>query len=125
MKISRNTTAKKQIQELLILSSEALSHSDIQVSLEGLCDRVTIYRVLERLLEEGLIHKIVNLDGVVKYAACHTCKEKHNHNHMHFSCQNCKSLTCLDDVEPIYKLPKNYKAIETNFTISGLCPKCI
>jgi len=125
MKSARSTTAKKEIQELIVSSSVALSHSEIQKSLEGLCDRVTIYRILERLLVEGVIHKIVNIDGVVKYACCHSCSAKHNHNHIHFSCQKCKSVTCLENVEPSYKLPKNYKVSEMNFTLSGLCPQCL
>ncbi|MFA9290522.1 MAG: Fur family transcriptional regulator, partial [Solirubrobacteraceae bacterium] len=97
---------------------------EIQKSLDGLCDRVTIYRVLERLMEEGVIHKIVNVDGVVKYAGCHSCSEKHHHNHIHFSCQKCKSVTCLEDVKPSFKLPENYIVSEVNFTLSGLCPQC-
>ena len=124
MKLARSTTAKTEIQELIASSSVALSHSEIQKSLEGLCDRVTIYRVLERLMEEGVIHKIVNVDGVVKYAGCHSCSEKHTHNHIHFSCQKCKSVTCLENVEPSYKMPKNHKVSEMNFTLSGLCPQC-
>lgn len=124
MKPARSTVAKTEIQQLIISSPVALSHIEIQKTLEGLCDRVTIYRVLDRLLEEGVIHKIVNTDGVVKYAGCHSCTEKHHHNHIHFSCQKCKSVTCLEGVEPTYKLPKKYKVSEMNFTLSGLCPQC-
>lgn len=124
MKSARTTAAKTRIQELIISSSVALSHSEIQDVLDGLCDRVTIYRVLDRLMEEGVIHKIINVDGVVKYAGCHSCSTKHNHNHIHFSCQKCKTVTCLDDVEPSFMLPKNYKVRELNFTVSGLCPQC-
>jgi Fur family ferric uptake transcriptional regulator len=124
MKTSRNTTAKSEIQQLIISSAVALSHSQIHTSLEGLCDRVTVYRVLDRLLEEGVIHKVVNVDGVVKYAGCHSCSEKHHHDHIHFSCQKCKSVTCLEDVEPSFTLPKKYKVSEMNFTLSGLCPQC-
>jgi Fur family ferric uptake transcriptional regulator len=121
----RKTTAKSEIQELILSSSVALSHTEIKEVTKGLCDRVTIYRVLERLVEEGIIHKIINLDGVVKYAGCHSCSIKHNHNHIHFSCQKCKAVTCLDDVEPSFMLPKNYKVSEMNFTLSGLCPQCL
>lgn len=124
MKSSRNTTAKTEIQELILSSKTALSHTEIQKHLVGLCDRVTIYRVLERLTDEGMIHKIVNVDGVVKYAGCHSCSEKHNHNHIHFSCEKCKSVTCLENVEPSFKLPENYKVNEVNFTLSGVCPQC-
>ena len=122
--MSRNTVAKTEIQALLKQSGTALSHSEIQVVLNGLCDRVTIYRVLERLIEEGLAHKVVDINGVVKFASCHSCSANHNHNHAHFSCEKCKSVTCLQNVEPSYKLPKKYKVNETNFTISGLCPLC-
>lgn len=125
MKSPRNTADKTEIKELIIASLVALSHTEIQKSLEGLCDRVTIYRVLERLLDEGIIHKVINVDGVVKYASCHSSSEKHHHNHNHFSCQKCKSVTCLADVEPSYKLPKNYKLSEMNFALSGLCPQCL
>jgi Fur family ferric uptake transcriptional regulator len=124
MKSARSTTAKTAIQKLIVSSSVALSHSEIQKSLGGLCDRVTIYRVLERLLAEDVIHKIVNIDAVVKYAGCHSYSVKHSHNHIHFSCQKCKSVTCLENVEPSYNLPKNYKASEINFTLSGICPQC-
>ncbi|MEZ7837771.1 MAG: transcriptional repressor [Flavobacteriales bacterium] len=120
----RNTKAKTKIKELIVSSYTALSQSEIQNSLQGLCDRVTIYRVLERLLDEDIIHKIVNTDGVIKFASCQSCSSEHSHNHIHFSCQKCKSVTCLEDVEPTYKLPKNYKVSEMNFTLSGLCTHC-
>lgn len=104
----------------------ALSHAEIQSTLDGLCDRVTIYRVLDRLMEEGLVHKVVNIDGGVKYAGCHGCAatHHHNHNHVHFSCQRCKAVTCIEDVEPSFKLPEKYMVSEVNITVSGLCPQC-
>ena len=125
MKSVRNTTAKNEIKQLLANSAVALSRAEIQSATKGLCDRVTIYRVLDRLTEEGLIHKVLNIDGVMKYAACaKTCAAEHKHNHLHFSCQKCKSVTCLVDVEPSFKLPAAYKIAEMNFTLSGLCPQC-
>jgi Fur family ferric uptake transcriptional regulator len=125
MKSARNTKAKTEIQNLILTSNVALSHAEIQKSLDGLCDRVTIYRVLERLIKEGAIHKIVNVDGVVKYAGCHSCADKNNHIHVHFCCHNCNSVTCLEDVKPSFKLPNNYKVSEMNFIFSGLCPRCL
>jgi Fur family ferric uptake transcriptional regulator len=124
MKITRNTTAKTEVKKLIHAADTALSHAEIQKTLGDLCDRVTIYRVLDRLVEEGYVHKVVNTDGVIKYAACHNCQSKHHHNHVHFSCQKCKSVTCLDEVVPSFKLPSQYEVKDVNFTISGLCPKC-
>ena len=124
---SRNTQAKTAIEELIGNSNEALAHHDIQASLGDLCNRVTIYRVLSRLEKEGTIHKMVDMDGVVKYASCDpSCDSDHSHSHthVHFSCTVCNSVTCLDEVKPQFKLPPNYQAEEMNFTISGVCPKC-
>ena len=124
MKAQRSTTAKKEIREIIGRSAVALSHTEIQLVTKDLCDRVTIYRVLERLVEEGSVHRIVNTDGVVKYAACHDCGEQHHHSHAHFSCVVCKAVTCLEHVIPEFKLPKGYKLQEMNFTLSGVCPLC-
>jgi Fur family ferric uptake transcriptional regulator len=124
----RNTLAKQAILELISTSENALSHIEIQQKLNNLCDRVTIYRVLGRLVEEQKIHKIVNTDGVINYAACHSCSHKEHvhesHNHIHFSCTVCKSVTCLETIVPSFQLPIGYELQEINFTVAGICPKC-
>lgn len=126
MKTTRNTAARSAILELINDSSVALSQPAIQNKLNGLCDRVTIYRVLDRLLDDGLIHKIVNVNGVVNYAACSSCNHnhEHDHEHIHFSCRICSELTCLDQVIPSFSLPEGFQAEETFFTISGICKNC-
>ena len=123
--MSRNTQAKKQILEFIQNSPNAVSHGDIYSKMEELCDRVTIYRVLERLVNENKIHKIVNVDGVINYATCHSCTNIHYHNHVHFSCEKCKAVTCLDENEINFSLPKNYIFKDSFFTVSGICPNCV
>ncbi|WP_026714190.1 Fur family transcriptional regulator [Flavobacterium daejeonense] len=125
MKTTRNTIAKAAILELITHSEVALSHAEIQKLTGDLCDRVTIYRVLDRLVNEDVIHKIATTDGTVKYASCSHSHENHSHNHVHFSCEKCKSVTCLENVVPMFKLPDNYLIKGVNFTLTGLCPNCI
>jgi Fur family ferric uptake transcriptional regulator len=122
--MSRNTQAKKKILEFIQSSPQAVSHAAIFGSLQELCDRVTIYRVLERLVNENKIHKIVNVDGVINYATCHSCTNIHYHNHVHFSCEKCKAITCLEENEITFSLPPNYLFKESFFTVSGVCPAC-
>ncbi len=124
MKQKRNTTAKTAILKLITESEGALSHADIQLALDGLCDRVTIYRVLDRLLKEGFVHKVINIDGGIKYARCHNCSVTHSHNHIHFSCLKCQSVTCMEEVKPAFSLPQSYKVMAVHFTVSGFCPSC-
>ncbi|SFU76091.1 Fur family transcriptional regulator, ferric uptake regulator [Pustulibacterium marinum] len=122
----RNTIAKTEIQKLLNHSDVALSPSEIETQLHGLCNRVTVYRVLERLEKEGFVHKFTNVDGVLKYAVCQDCDTNHihHHNHAHFNCTKCGDVTCLETVEPKFEVPVNYEVAEINFTLSGICPKC-
>lgn len=126
MKTTRKTAAKTAILELITNSEVALSHIEIQNSLGGICDRVTIYRVLDRLVNEDSIHKIATLDGTIKYASCNHQNENHTHSHqhIHFNCEKCLSVTCLENVEPIFKISEKYKVKEMNFTLTGLCPNC-
>lgn len=125
MKQTRNTQAKTEILSLINTSETALSHHMIQEKVGALCNRVTIYRVLERLEEEGLIHKFVNVDGVVNYAKCHSCREGHHfHDHIHFNCKKCHEVTCIENIVPKVTLPSQFVAEEYNLVVSGICPNC-
>ncbi len=126
MKQTRNTQAKTEILNLITASGIALSHHMIQEKVGSLCNRVTIYRVLERLEEEGLIHSFVNVDGVINYAKCSRCREgNHLHNHVHFNCKKCHEVTCIENIVPDIKMPSEFVAEEYNFVVSGVCPNCL
>ncbi len=126
MKQIRNTQAKTEILNLINNSEVALSHADIQKQVGDLCNRVTIYRVLERLEKEGNIHKITNVDGVVNFAKCsHACHtEEHPHDHIHFNCEKCHTVICIENAVPVISLPENFSISSYNLVISGICPKC-
>ena len=97
MAIIRNTIAKKAVFEIIQLNKTAMSQTEIFAKANNICDRVTVYRILERLVKEMKIHKIVNVNGVINYAPCNSCShEQHvHHDHLHFSCTTCKKLTCI------------------------------
>lgn len=118
----RNTVARSQIFDLISASESALSHAEIQAQLDNICNRVTIYRVLDRLVDEGVIHKAVTPDGEVKFASTHP--DNLNNNHIHFSCEICNAVLCIDNAAFDFSLPEGYQVNQTNFSVSGVCPKC-
>jgi Fur family ferric uptake transcriptional regulator len=125
----RNTPTKQFILSLISDAGRALSQPEIQEQTEGMCDRVTVYRVLDRLESEGDIHRVVHLDGVVRYAKCQTCEggahgHQHAHHHVHFHCTSCNVVRCLERVVPEFQMPLGYEVVETNFSVSGMCPDC-
>ena len=123
----RKTKASTAVLETLLSSTHALSHRELQDLLQDTCDRVTIYRVLGRLTDEGLVHKVSDLDGSVRYASCHTCEahgHAHNHDHLHFSCTTCGQTRCLESVEVAFQLPDGFTLKDTNLSVSGVCDRC-
>lgn len=122
----KNTKPRQLVEQSLRASATALSQPELQQILAGKCDRVTIYRVLERLEQEGVIHRIMNKDGVMKYATCQSaCTQGHHlDSHVHFSCQKCNEVVCLDQPVPSLSTPEGFIIHQVNVLIEGLCPKC-
>ena len=127
IKRERNSATKTEIINLLTVKKAALTHKDFQDFFENQIDRVTIYRALDRLVEEGKIHRIANLEGGVQYAICNTCSHlfnQHKHDHIHFSCRICKKTICLEKNIPNLILPDGYIIEEKQIIVSGVCPNC-
>lgn len=111
---------------LFLLKNYALSHSDIEKEIDNSLDRVTVYRTLKTFLDKGLIHKVLDDEGSLKYALCkEACsKVEHHHDHVHFKCTKCGQTICLNVDVPSVKLPKGYSASEVNLLIQGVCERC-
>jgi Fur family transcriptional regulator, ferric uptake regulator len=123
----RTTQTRQEILHLFLRRDYALSHGDIEKEIDNSLDRVTVYRTLKTFLDKGLIHKVLDDEGSLKYALCNeACSVAgHHHNHVHFKCTKCGQTNCLTNVEiPAVKLPKGYKPIEINLLIQGVCEDC-
>ena len=123
----RSTTSRSAILDLFIHNDHALSYSDIEKEVAAAFDRVTVYRTLKTFLDKGVVHKVLDDGGSLKYALCndHCSSAEHHHDHVHFKCTKCGQTNCLEEVEvPIIKLPKGFQANEINLLIQGLCNKC-
>lgn len=122
----RNTPSRQEILLLFLARDYALSHGDIEKSVSNTLDRVTVYRTLKTFLDKGLIHKVLDDEGSLKYALCSdACSTTgHQHNHVHFKCTTCGQTNCLNVEIPSVKLPKGYKPKELNVLIQGVCDQC-
>jgi Fur family ferric uptake transcriptional regulator len=122
----RSTPGRQAILNLFLRKKHALSHGDIERLLRPRQDRVTVYRTLRTFLNQGIIHKVLDDEGALKYAlcskACHVTG--HRHDHVHFKCRVCGETSCLEVDIPEVKLPKGYQANERNLLIGGVCRKC-
>ena len=124
----RITDSRKAILGVFLKSEVVLGESEIEHTIRHECDRVTIYRTLSTFLEKGILHKVLDDSGAMKYALCSSgCHEgeTHQHDHVHFKCNHCGTTTCIEQVKvPGLHLPKGYQVAETNILLQGICPRC-
>lgn len=126
----RTTPCREEVLRMLQAKAYAQSQGDIEHTLSNQFDRVTIYRTLKSFLQSGIIHKVLDDEGGVKYALCkelchHEDGTHHQHDHVHFKCTNCGHTTCLEDVIiPRIELPVGYTKQESNLLIQGICKVC-
>ena len=121
----RNTHIKEEILSILCDSKTALSQTDVEAKIEVAADRATIFRTLNRFVEDGIAHRVVSEEGKSYFAICKgKCTAGHHHDtHYHFRCTECGNMECLKDTLKV-SLPKGYSISQANVVISGICAAC-
>jgi Fur family ferric uptake transcriptional regulator len=121
---ARVTRQRIIVLDFLLGQDKSLTHHEIQDRLsDEALDPVTLYRVLEWLTENELIHRIAGADQVWRFSAG---AGQHSHEHAHFQCTKCEQVTCFTEV-PLprkIKLPAGFESQEMDFLIKGTCPHC-
>ncbi|PCI04880.1 MAG: Fur family transcriptional regulator [Flavobacteriaceae bacterium] len=120
------TPFRKEVLEVFGNYSNAISMSVIEKGLKDY-NRITLYRTIKIFLEKGLIHEIALSGEPSNYALCDsTCSsELHQHQHVHFKCTLCETVTCVEVAEfPSLHLP-NYQIEQLEIQASGICKVCL
>lgn len=121
---SRLTRPRTRVLMFLLSQDGPLTHHDIHQQLPGEpLDAVTLYRVLEWLTANALVHRIAGADQVWRFG---TGDGKPEHDHAHFQCTTCDSVMCFNDV-PLPRriaMPAGFTSHEVDFLIKGTCPRC-
>lgn len=121
----RNTPAKEAVLSVLSASAKAMSQDAIEQKLSIEADRATIYRVLNRFCEDGVLHRIVAEDGKQYFAVCIQCddKKKTPLHHFHFRCTQCETIECLP-LPVHFTLQAGYQVERVNCVLTGVCKDC-
>lgn len=125
MGVIRKTKSVETILAIFKKNHEAISVVKLIELLKTQMNKTTIYRILERLESDGMVHSFMDKDGLKWYATCHNCSAtKHSDIHPHFQCECCGQVDCLSVEMPIPSIPNR----EINFSqilLIGKCEKCM
>ena len=123
----RLTPIRQRVLELVWQSHEPVKAYDILDKLKQAKSSSappTVYRALDFLLDEGLVHKIESLNA---YVGCGNPKDLHSGQF--FICHDCGSVAELDDDDIRDVLQKKakrfgFKINDEMVEIKGLCLEC-
>ncbi|ABE49501.1 ferric uptake regulator, Fur family [Methylobacillus flagellatus KT] len=121
----RPTSSRVAVLNVLMESEFPLTHHEILQTLtqEAPFDRVTLYRVLDWLVECNLVHPIMGDDRARRFQLT---QRNAKHHHAHFECSSCGKIFCLDEVKPRIpnSVPSHFTVESVELNIKGQCDHC-
>ena len=125
MAVSRKTKTVKLILELFENTNNAISVVDLVSIFKEKMNKTTVYRILNRLEESGILHSFTDRDGLKRYAKGNQKPSllKDGNLHSHFLCNDCGISSCLQLEIPIPSLP-NTRIDSSDHLFTGQCENC-
>lgn len=116
----RVTPSRVRVLAALQQSDSTLSHHELETRLAPI-DRVTLYRVLDWLVEHGIAHRVSGNDRVWRFGIAGPAHD----GHAHFQCSACGKVLCLS-ASPTRSVPvpRGYRPEAVELTVKGLCAQC-
>jgi len=119
------TPFRKKVLSIFQKHTEAIPVSVFEKELNDY-NRITLYRTLKIFIEKKIIHEIAMSGQDTHYAICkETCSStKHEHQHIHFKCKKCETISCVSlALFPTIEVP-NHKIDQLEIQATGFCANC-
>jgi Fur family ferric uptake transcriptional regulator len=119
----RVTPARLRVYSALLGSARALSHHDLESALGPASprrfDRVTLYRVLDWLVELGLAQRVAGIDRVWRFSIAR------EPSRAQFQCNRCGKVVPLGETPArSVPLPRGFRSECVELTVKGRCAEC-
>ena len=125
MGIIRKTQALGLLLNEFDKDSNAISAIELVKRLGDKINKTTVYRLLDKFVDDGLLHFFLDANGVKWFAKCKGCsKTNHLDVHPHFQCTECGIVDCLEINITIPEIP-NRRVDNSQVLILGQCNLCI
>ena len=125
MGVHRKTRNLELVLDAFRNAQEALSAQLLMERLPADVNRSTIYRLLDRLEDDGVIHSFQTIDQIRFYALCEGCSsDRHVDRHAHFQCTSCKRVSCVSE-EIVLPTPGRARITSAQVLLTGQCESCL
>lgn len=124
MGIIRKTKHFQKVLDVLLKQENAVSANYLVSHFNDEINKSTIYRILNKLEDDGIVHSFVGVNGLKWYAKCLECKVKEHHdNHPHFQCEKCNEVQCINKTNNASKLIGSQFLVKS-VLLTGICNRC-
>ena len=122
-----NTKQKDIILKTIKKQKHEFTIKDIYDDIGGSVGLTTIYRLVDKLVDENIINKYISKDNITYYQYLNECEKE---NHFYLKCNKCGDLVhidcdCIIDLSNHIFKEHKFKPSKENIIISGVCEKCI
>jgi Fur family ferric uptake transcriptional regulator len=125
MGVHRKTRNLELVLDAFRNTQEALSAHLLIERLPVDVNRSTVYRLLDRLEDDGVVHSFLASENIRFYALCKECNQSgHVHSHAHFQCTSCSQVVCLEQEVALPTL-NQYRVDEAQVLLKGQCATCM
>jgi Fur family transcriptional regulator, ferric uptake regulator len=121
----KRTEPRRMVLEVLLGAAQPQTADEI-VAITGKSgpNRVTVYRILESMVEAGIIHRAFIAEGSQHFEMADKCTE--HQCHPHFVCTDCGKTSCMHEVSVSMatSAPAGFVIQRQQVRLQGLCPEC-
>ena len=123
--VNYNTKQKDMIMNVLKNTKKEFTIKEIYENVSDI-GLTTIYRLVDKLVEEDRIKKTIGSDKQTYYQYLEECDEE---NHFYLKCNKCGTLIhvdcdCLSDLLSHISKEHNFTASNKNIILNGICENC-
>ncbi|MBR3898505.1 MAG: transcriptional repressor [Bacilli bacterium] len=121
-----NTKQKDLILNIIKQEEKDFTIKDIHSKLKDETGLTTIYRFMDKLIEDGLVDKHIGKDNKTYYNYLEKCDNK---NHFYLKCESCGKIVhidcdCIEDLSNHITNKHKFKLNRKHFIINGTCGDC-
>ena len=125
MGVVTKTKHLEQVLHVFRQSSDALSAGMLLDVLDNEINKSTVYRILQKLEDDGVLHSFLTMDQIRFYALCKGCSsDRHVDSHAHFQCTSCKRVSCFSE-EIVLPILEKARITSAQVLLTGQCESCL
>ena len=120
-----NTKQKENILNVIKSLNHEFTVKELYDKLTGI-GLTTVYRLVDKLVEEGIINKTIGKDNITYYQYLGVCNHE---NHFYLKCDKCSKLEhvdcdCISNLWDHISNHHEFSPSKEKVIINGLCKKC-